>query len=156
MSRWLTWIVLMVSGLSKANSSGNEFYCYDPYKVEGGGGGRLIVPRHTLSSSPPYFLPILSLLPHPTFISSLLWLSTSLPSLPSSQSSCTLYHFPRFLVPGLSTAKGYALAFQAGSPNVSEFSLAILRLNEQGFLGKLTRKWWDNTNNCPLEQTTSK
>ncbi|XP_015751798.1 PREDICTED: glutamate receptor ionotropic, kainate 2-like [Acropora digitifera] len=57
-------------------------------------------------------------------------------------------------VPGLSTAKGYALAFQAGSPNVSEFSLAILRLNEQGFLEKMTRKWWDNTNNCPVEQTT--
>ncbi|XP_044181464.1 glutamate receptor 2-like isoform X1 [Acropora millepora] len=57
-------------------------------------------------------------------------------------------------VPGLSTAKGYALAFQAGSPNVSEFSLALLRLNEQGFLGKLKRKWWDDTNNCPLEQTT--
>ncbi|KAK2559852.1 Glutamate receptor 3 [Acropora cervicornis] len=58
-------------------------------------------------------------------------------------------------VPGLSTVRGYGLAFQAGSPNVSEFSLAILRLNEQGFLGKLTRKWWDNTNNCPVEQTTS-
>ncbi|XP_044180944.1 glutamate receptor 2-like [Acropora millepora] len=57
-------------------------------------------------------------------------------------------------VPGLSTAKGYALAFQAGSPNVSEFSLAILRLNEQGFVGKLKRKWWDHTNNCPFEQTT--
>ncbi|XP_067046387.1 glutamate receptor 4-like isoform X2 [Acropora muricata] len=57
-------------------------------------------------------------------------------------------------VPGLSTAKGYGLAFQAGSPNVSEFSLAILRLNEQGFVGKLTRKWWENTNNCPVEQTT--
>ncbi|KAK2560025.1 Glutamate receptor ionotropic [Acropora cervicornis] len=57
-------------------------------------------------------------------------------------------------VPGLSTAKGYALAFQAGAPNVSEFSLAILRLNEQGFLGTLERKWWDNTNNCPVEKTT--
>ncbi|XP_015753332.1 PREDICTED: glutamate receptor 2-like isoform X2 [Acropora digitifera] len=57
-------------------------------------------------------------------------------------------------VPGLSTAKGYALAFQAGAPNVSEFSLAILRLNEQGFLGTLTRKWWDNTNKCPVEETT--
>jgi len=57
-------------------------------------------------------------------------------------------------VPGLSTAKGYGLAFQAGSPNVSEFSLAILRLNEQGFLEKLRRKWWDDKNNCPVEQTT--
>ncbi|XP_067046394.1 glutamate receptor 2-like isoform X1 [Acropora muricata] len=57
-------------------------------------------------------------------------------------------------VPGLSTAKGYGLAFQAGSPDVSKFSLAILRLNEQGFVGKLTRKWWENTNNCPVEQPT--
>ena len=113
------------------------------------------MPRHTLSSSPPYFLPTLSLLPPPHHFHTLFTLSASLPSPPSSQSSCTLYHFPRFLVPGLSTAKGYALAFQAGSPNVSEFSLALLRLKEQGFLGKLKRKWWDGTNNCPLEQTTS-
>ncbi|KAK2559937.1 Glutamate receptor 4, partial [Acropora cervicornis] len=47
---------------------------------------------------------------------------------------------PCDFVSGLSTAKGYGLAFQAGSPNVSEFSLAILRLNEQGFLEKLRRK----------------
>ena len=38
---------------------------------------------------------------------------------------------------------------------MSEFSLAILRLNEQGFLEKLRRKWWDDKNNCPVEQTTS-
>ena len=74
---------------------------------------------------------------------------------PPSQSPSARYHFRRFLVAGLSTARGLALAFQAGSPNVSEFSLAILRLNEQGFLEKLTRKWWDNINNCPVEQTTS-
>ena len=98
-----------------------------------------MIPCHTLYPSPPF---------------SLLLLTLSL-SPPSSQSPSTRHHFPCFLVPGLSTAKGYALAFQAGSPNVSEFSLAILRLNEQGFLEKMTRKWWDNTNNCPVEQTTS-
>ena len=80
----------------------------------------------------------------------------SSPPFPSSfHSPSTRYYFPRFLVAGLSTAKGYGLAFQAGSPNISEFSLAILRLNEQDFLGKLTRKWWDEKNNCPVEQTTS-
>lgn len=82
-------------------------------------------------------------------------LSASLSSPPFSQCPSTRYHFPGFLVPGLSTAKGYGLAFQAGAPNVSYFSMAILRLNEQGFVGKLTRKWWENTNNCPVEQTTS-
>ena len=100
----------------------------------------MIIPCHTLYRSPPFSLPLLTLSFSP----------------PSSQSCSTRYHFPRFLVPGLSTVRGYGLAFQAGSPNVSEFSLAILRLNEQGLLGKLTRKWWDNTNNCPVEQTTSK
>ena len=103
------------------------------------------------------FPPFLSLSPSPSSPYSLPLpnLSASLPSSPSSQSPSTRYHFPRFLVPGLSTAKGYGLAFQAGSPNVSEFSLAILRLNEQGFLEKLRRKWWDDKNNCPVEQTTS-
>ena len=98
-----------------------------------------MMPYHTLSPSTPYCLspPILYPFPSP------------------SQSPSNRYHFSWFLVPGLSTTKGLGLAFQAGSPNVSEFSLAILRLNEQGFLGKLTRKWWDDTNDCPVEQTTS-
>ena len=95
-------------------------------------------------------------LPHALPLSSLP-ASPSYSLLLSSLLSVSFYSvsFPRFLVPGLSTPRQYALAFQAGSPNVSEFSLAILRLNEQGFLGKLTRKWWDNANNCPVEQTTS-
>ena len=101
-------------------------------------------PLSSLLSSvyPPYSLPF------PT-------LSSSPPSPLSSWSPSARYRFRRFLVPGLSTARGYGLAFQAGSPNVNEFSLALLRLNEQGFLGKLTGKWRDNTNNCPVEQTTS-
>ena len=97
------------------------------------------MPYHTLSPSTPYCLSLPILYPFPS----------------PSQSPSNRYHISWFLVPGLSTTKGLGLAFQAGSPNVSEFSLAILRLNEQGFLGKLTRKWWDDTNNCPVEQTTS-
>ena len=106
----------------------------------------MIIPYHRPYPSPPYSLPL-----SPSF-PPVLTLSFSPPL---SQSPFTRYHFPRFLVPGLSTAKGFALAFQAGSPDVSEFSLAILQLNELGFLGKLTRKWWDNVNNCPVEQVTS-
>ena len=96
--------------------------------------------------SPPYSLPLSPYSPPRLTLSF---------SPPLAQSPSIWYHFSRFLVPGLSTAKGFALAFQAGSPDVSEFSLAILQLNELGFLGKLTRKWWDNVNNCPVEQTTS-
>ena len=94
----------------------------------------------------PHAFPLSYLLSSPPY-------SLSLPS--PSLSPSNRYHFSRFLVPGLSTAKGLALAFEAGSSSVSDFSLAILRLNEQGFLGKLTRKWWDDTYNCPVEKTTS-
>ena len=110
------------------------------------------MPCHTLSPTSPYYLPTTL----PTLFPSLLSPSPLLPVPPRGLLLLARYHFPPFLVPGLSTARGYGLAFQAGSPNVTDFSLAILRLNEQGFLGKLTRKWWDNTNNCPMEQTTSK
>ena len=106
----------------------------------------MIIPYRKPYPSPPYSLPLSP--------SSAPVLTLSFAP-PLSQSPSTRYHFPRFLVPGLSTAKGFALAFQAGSLDVSEFSLAILQLNELGFLGKLTREWWDNVNNCPVEQTTS-
>ena len=62
----------------------------------------------------------------------------------------------RFLVPGLSTAKGLGLAFQADDPDVTDFSLAILHLHENSFLENLKRKWWESSNGCPQEQETSK
>ncbi|XP_078377925.1 glutamate receptor ionotropic, kainate 3-like [Oculina patagonica] len=57
-------------------------------------------------------------------------------------------------VPGLTTAKGLALAFQANDPHVDDFTLAILRLHENDFLNSLRRKWWDTKNECPQEQGT--
>ncbi|XP_078376095.1 glutamate receptor 4-like isoform X2 [Oculina patagonica] len=57
-------------------------------------------------------------------------------------------------VPGLTTAKGLALAFQANDLHVDDFTLAILRLHENDFLNSLRRKWWDTKNECPQEQRT--
>ncbi|XP_022787722.1 glutamate receptor 4-like isoform X2 [Stylophora pistillata] len=59
------------------------------------------------------------------------------------------------VVPGLSTSKGLALAFQANDPHVNDFTLAILRLHENDFLASLKRKWWESTNKCPVEEETS-
>ena len=59
-------------------------------------------------------------------------------------------------VAGLSTAKGMAFALQHNSPFTREFTLAILRLQENGFLEGLRRKWWHVTSNCPQEEDTSK
>ncbi|KAL9962102.1 hypothetical protein ACROYT_G031174 [Oculina patagonica] len=57
-------------------------------------------------------------------------------------------------VPGLTTAKGGALAFQANDPHVVDFTLAILRLHENDFLDNLKRKWWETNNACPQEHET--
>lgn len=61
-----------------------------------------------------------------------------------------------YLVPGLTTAKGLALALQANDPHTNDFTLAILHLHENYFLDNLKRKWWENSNSCPQEQETSK
>lgn len=58
-------------------------------------------------------------------------------------------------VPGLTTTKGLALAFQANDPHASTFTLAILRLHENDFLNSLQRKWWGTQNECQQEQETS-
>ena len=70
----------------------------------------------------------------------------------SSTYSCRLFSFS---VPGLSTAKGLGLAFQANDPYAKEFSLAILNLHEKSFLEDLRRKWWETTNVCDEERETS-
>ena len=59
-------------------------------------------------------------------------------------------------MPGLSTAKGLALAFQANDPDVQDFSLAILNLHENSALEGLRRKWWESTNGCPQDPDSSK
>ena len=61
-----------------------------------------------------------------------------------------------YAVPGLTRAKGLALALQAHDPHTMEFTLAILRLHENDFLDNLKRKWWESSNECPQEQDTSK
>ena len=58
-------------------------------------------------------------------------------------------------VPGLSTALAYSFALQANDPALKDFTLAILRLNENDFLDQLKREWWELTNECPQEQGTS-
>ncbi|XP_078383275.1 glutamate receptor ionotropic, kainate 2-like isoform X2 [Oculina patagonica] len=59
------------------------------------------------------------------------------------------------VVPGLTTAKGLALALQAHDPHTIDFTLAILHLHENYFLDNLKRKWWENNNGCPQEQETT-
>ena len=54
-------------------------------------------------------------------------------------------------VPGLTTAKGFALALQANDPHTKDFTLAILHLHESYFLEKLRRKWWEISHGCPAE-----
>ena len=60
-----------------------------------------------------------------------------------------------FSVPGLSTALGYSFALQANDTALKDFTLAILRLNENDFLDQLKREWWELTNECPQEEGTS-
>ncbi|CAH3015262.1 unnamed protein product, partial [Porites evermanni] len=57
-------------------------------------------------------------------------------------------------VPGLTNVRGISLAFQANDPYVTDFTLAILRFQENGFLGNLERKWWESSSGCPKEQDT--
>ena len=61
-----------------------------------------------------------------------------------------------FSVPGLNNAKGLGLAFQANDPYVTDFTLAILRLQENGFLENLKRKWWESSTGCAKVKDTSK
>ena len=46
--------------------------------------------------------------------------------------------------------------FQANDPYVTDFTLAILRFQENGFLANLERKWWESSSGCPKEQDTGK
>ncbi|CAH3162263.1 unnamed protein product, partial [Pocillopora meandrina] len=59
------------------------------------------------------------------------------------------------VVPGLTSAKGFALTFRAHDPHTNIFTLTILHLHENQFLDSLKRKWWDDTNACSQEQDTS-
>ena len=59
-------------------------------------------------------------------------------------------------MPGLTNVRGVGLAFQANDPYVTDFTLAILRFQENGFLANLERKWWESSSGCPKEQHTGK
>ena len=48
------------------------------------------------------------------------------------------------------------LAFQANDPYVTDFTLAILHFQENGFLANLERKWWESSSGCTKEQDTGK
>lgn len=61
-----------------------------------------------------------------------------------------------YVVAGLTTAKGLALALQTNDPHTYAFTLGILRLHENFFLAKLKRKWWKTTSACYKEPNTSK
>ena len=61
-------------------------------------------------------------------------------------------------MPGLTNVRGLGLAFQANDidPYVTDFTLAILRFQENGFLRNLERKWWESSSGCPKEKDTGK
>jgi len=60
-----------------------------------------------------------------------------------------------FKVPGLTNAKGISFALQANDPHTMDFTLAILRLQENHFIDAIRRKWWETSNRCPEEEKTS-
>lgn len=57
-------------------------------------------------------------------------------------------------VPGLTTAKGLALALQENDPHTNDFTLAMLHLHENHFIAALKKKWWEESSGCPQEQET--
>ena len=59
-------------------------------------------------------------------------------------------------MPGLTNVRGMGLAFQANDPYVTDFTLAILHFQENGFLANLERKWWESSSGCTKEQDTGK
>ncbi|XP_022787771.1 glutamate receptor 4-like [Stylophora pistillata] len=59
------------------------------------------------------------------------------------------------VVPGLTTAKGFALTFRAHDPHTDKFTLTILHLHENQFLDSLKRKWWDDANFCSQDEDTT-
>ena len=58
------------------------------------------------------------------------------------------------LVPGMSTAKGLSFALQADDPHTMDFTLAILRLQENQFLERIKRKWWKKSHGCADQSRT--
>jgi len=57
-------------------------------------------------------------------------------------------------VPGLSTAKGLSFALQADDPHTMDFTLAILRLQENQFLEQIKQKWWKKSHGCTGQNGT--
>lgn len=60
------------------------------------------------------------------------------------------------LVPGLSSPYGLAFALQPNDSRTINFTLAILRLQENHFLEDLYRKWWQTSDTCSQEENARK
>jgi len=54
----------------------------------------------------------------------------------------------------MSTAKGLSFALQADDPHTMDFTLAILRLQENQFLAQIKRKWWKKSHGCADQSGT--
>ena len=57
--------------------------------------------------------------------------------------------------PGLTNTKGPSFALQANDPHTNDFTLAILRLQENHFIDAIRRKWWETSNSCSEEEKPS-
>ncbi|XP_048590419.1 glutamate receptor 4 [Nematostella vectensis] len=54
---------------------------------------------------------------------------------------------------GFMGAQSYGIALPKGSPYTNNISMAILQLQEIGFLEELRRKWWDYRSQCRTSRT---
>ncbi|XP_075262108.1 glutamate receptor ionotropic, delta-1-like isoform X2 [Convolutriloba macropyga] len=52
--------------------------------------------------------------------------------------------------------KGYGIAVQKGTTFREEISKTILKLQESGTLEKLRKKWFEQPNSCPMQETSNK
>ncbi|XP_020632392.1 glutamate receptor 2-like isoform X2 [Orbicella faveolata] len=53
------------------------------------------------------------------------------------------------MLENLLEAKSYGIALQRNSELTNQFSVAILKLREEGVVEKLREKWWDHRSECP-------
>ncbi|XP_078361238.1 glutamate receptor 2-like [Oculina patagonica] len=53
------------------------------------------------------------------------------------------------MLENLLEAKSYGIALQRNSELTNQFSVAILKLREEGIVDKLRKKWWEQRSECP-------
>lgn len=58
------------------------------------------------------------------------------------------------MLENLLEAKSYGIALQRNSELTDSFSVAILKLREEGVVDKLREKWWDHRSECPDPKAT--